>query len=72
MDEQTNYFMSICLDTETKFNYLNYYCQKMLDETNDKECVYKLECLYEWWQQESVIPDGYDGECYNPYDYDSD
>ena len=36
MDEQTNSVMTTFLDTETKFNYLNYYYQKMLDATNDE------------------------------------
>ena len=36
MDEQTNYVMTTCLDTEAKFNYLNYYYQTMLGETNDE------------------------------------
>ena len=29
----------------------------MLDETNDEEYVYKLECLYEWWEQEVPLLD---------------
>ena len=44
----------------------------MLDETTDEGYGYKLYCLYEWWQQESAIPDDYDGEYDNPDDYDSD
>ena len=36
MDDQTNYVMTTFLDTETKFNYLNYHYQKMLDETHDE------------------------------------
>ena len=47
--------MTTCLDTDTEFNYLNYYYQTMLDETNYESHVYKFECLYEWWQ-----PDDYD------------
>ena len=72
MDEQTNYVMTTCLNTESKSNYMNDYYQKMLDETNDEEYVYELYCLYEWWQQASVIPDDYDGEYDNPDDYDGD
>ena len=68
MDEQTNSVLVESLDSETKISYLNYYYQKMLDETNDAECVYKLDCLYEWWQQEGYIPDDHDGEYDNPYD----
>ena len=52
MNEQTNPVITKLLDTESKFHYLNYYYSKMLDETNDEEYVYKLECLYEWWEQE--------------------
>ena len=35
MDDQNNYVLVELLDSETKFNYLKYYYQKMLDETND-------------------------------------
>ena len=42
MNEQTNYVITKCLDTESKFHYLNYYYSKMLDDTNDEEYVYKL------------------------------
>ena len=52
MNEQTNSVIINFLDAESKFHYLNYYYSKMLDETNDEEYVYKLECLYEWWEQE--------------------
>ena len=52
MNEQTNSVIIKLLDTESKFHYLNHYYNKMLDETNDEEYVYKLECLYEWWEQE--------------------
>ena len=27
----------------------------MLDDTGDEEHLYKLECLYEWWQQEEPL-----------------
>ena len=40
------------LDSESKYNYLNYYYQKELNETGDEEYVFKLECLYEWWEEE--------------------
>ena len=37
------------LDDRTQFNFLNYYYQKMLQETDDyDEYGYKLECLNEW------------------------
>ena len=66
MNEQTNSVIIEFLDTESKFHYLNYYYSKMLDETNDEEYVYKLECLYEWWAQEEPLLN------YNPVsDYDS-
>ena len=55
MNEQTNSVIIEFLDTESKFRYLNYYYSKMLDETNDEEYVYKLECLYEWWDQEEPM-----------------
>ena len=55
MNEQTNSVIIDFLDTEYKFHYLNYYCSKMLDETNDEEYVHKLECLYEWWEQEEPL-----------------
>ena len=45
----------------------------MLIETDDEVYTLKLYTLYEWWwQQEGFIPDDYDGEYDNPYDYDSD
>ena len=41
------------LDSDTKFHYLNYYYQQELSKTGyDEELCYKLECLYEWWEQE--------------------
>ena len=55
MNEQTNSVITKSLDTESKFHYLNHYYSKMLDETNDEEYVYKLECLYEWWEQEEPL-----------------
>ena len=63
MNEQTNSVIMNFLDTESKFHYLNYYYSKMLDETDDEEYVYKLECLYEWWAQEEPIsyPNSDDG-----------
>ena len=67
MDEQTNSVLIEFLDTETKFHYLNYYYQTMIDDTGDEEHLYKLECLYEWWRQEEPLlnydPD--DEETYN-------
>ena len=73
MDDQTSSVLVEFLDTKTKFNYLNYYYQKMLIETDGGVYAHKLDVLYEWWwQQEGFIPDDYDGEYDNPYDYDSD
>ena len=48
MDDNINSVLIQFLDADTKFHYLNYHYQKMLDETNDEAYVYKLECLYEW------------------------
>ena len=55
MDEHINSVLTEFLDTETKFHYLNYYYQMMLDDTEDEEYVYKLESLYEWWQPEEPL-----------------
>jgi hypothetical protein len=52
MDENIALTISKFLDSSSKFNYLNYYFQQELNETGDEEFVYKLECLYEWWEQE--------------------
>ena len=27
----------------------------MLDETDDEEYVFKLSCLYHWWEQEEPL-----------------
>ena len=51
MDDQTNYVMTQCLDSEAKFNYLNYYYQHMLTETDDDVYALNLDTLYEWWWQ---------------------
>ena len=41
------------LDSDTKFHYLNYHYQQELSKTGyDEELCYKLECLYEWWEEE--------------------
>ena len=55
MNEQTNSVIINFLDDESKYHYVNYYYSEMLDETNDEEYVYKLECLYEWWEQEQPL-----------------
>ena len=55
MSEQTNSVITKFLDTGSKFHDLNYYYSKMPDETNDEEYVYKLEFLYEWWEQEEPL-----------------
>ena len=55
MDEYINSVFTEFLNTETKFHYLNYVYQMMLDDTGDEEYLYKLECLYEWWQQEEPL-----------------
>ena len=55
MNEHINSVLTEFLDTETKFHYLNYYYQMMLDDTGDDECLYILECFYEWWQQEEPL-----------------
>ena len=52
MDDQTNYVMIQLLDSETKFNYLSYYYEKMLTETGDEVYALKLDTLYEWWWQQ--------------------
>ena len=64
MNEHINSVLTEFLDTETKFHYLNYYYQMMIDETedDDEEYLYKLECLYEWWEQEEPLLN------YNPDD----
>ena len=43
------------LKSDIIFHFLNYYYQKPLNETKDEEYVYKLECLYEWWEQEKYL-----------------
>ena len=52
MDDNLNSILLPFLDSETKLLYLTYYLCKVLDETDDEEYVYKLECLYEWWEFE--------------------
>ena len=78
MDDNINSVLLQFLNTDTKFHYLNYHYQKMLDETNDEAYVYKLECLYEWWdfierglveEWETTIPTSFYS---NSDDYDSD
>ena len=70
MNEQTNYVIINLLNTESKFHYLNHYYSKMLDETNDEEYAYKLECLYRWWEQEEPLLD-YIHNYNTDSDYDS-
>lgn len=55
MNEHINSVLTEFLDTETKFHYLNYYYQMMLDDTGDEEYLDKLDCLYEWWAQEEPL-----------------
>ena len=50
------------LDCETKFHLLNYYYIQELNRTGDEEFVYKLECLYEWWEQEMLFLDYNDSD----------
>ena len=52
MDENIIKQISYFLDNKTKYHLLNFYYVTQLDETQDEEYVYKLECLYEWWEQE--------------------
>ena len=60
MDGNVNSIMLPCLDSETKIHYLNYQLCKALYKTVDdklgedheQDLVYKLECLYEWWEFE--------------------
>ena len=53
MDEHIVKHISSFLDNETLFHYLNYYYQQELNKPDyDEEQFYKLECLYEWWEQE--------------------
>ena len=54
MDEHIDSVLTEFLDTETKFHDLNSYYQTMIDTTAEEEYGYKLECLYEWWQQEET------------------
>ena len=51
MDDQTSSVLVEFLDTKTKFNYLNYYDQNMLIETDDEVYALKADTLYEWWWQ---------------------
>ena len=53
MNEHIVKHISSFLDTETLFHYLNCYYQHELSKTDyDEELCYKLECLYEWWEEE--------------------
>ena len=52
MDDNIAIIVSRYLDSASVFHYLNYYYQQQLSDTGDDEYVYKLECLYEWWEQE--------------------
>ena len=51
MDESIIKHISYFLDNETTYHLLNYYYITELDDTQDEAYVYKLECLYEWWEQ---------------------
>ena len=46
MNEHINSVLTEFLDTETKFHYLDYYYQMMLDDTGDEEYLDKLDCLF--------------------------
>ena len=50
MDDNIAIIVSRYLDSASVFHYLNYYYQQQLSDTGDDEYVYKLECLYEWWE----------------------
>ena len=65
MDDNINDIMLPFSDSETKFHYLNYcfffFFKKKavhgaidanLGEDEEQLYVYKLECLYEWWEFE--------------------
>ena len=65
MDDQTSSVLVEFLDTNTKFNYINYYYQNVLIETDGDVYayiyiyiyIYILYILYEWWwQQEGFYP----------------
>ncbi len=53
--ENIIYNISLYLKPDKRFKFLNNYYSKQLDETDDEEYVYKLECLYEWWEQEKYL-----------------
>ena len=55
MDDNIVHTISTFLDSTSTFHYLNYYYQQQLIETGDEEYVYKLECLYEWFEQEQRV-----------------
>ena len=55
LNDEINTVLKEFLDDVTKFHYLNYHYSVMLNETNDEEYLYKLECLYEWWEQEAPL-----------------
>ena len=60
MGDNLNSILLPFLDSETKFHDLNYYLCKALHKTvedklgedHEQDLVYKLECLYEWWESE--------------------
>ena len=52
MDDNIALIVSTYLDSAITFHYLNYYYQQHLNNTGDEEYVYRLECLYEWWEVE--------------------
>ena len=81
MDGNINKIMLPFLDSESQFHYLQYYLNKELQEAIDAELgeeeemniVYKMECLYRWWEEEEPLLDyilnyNPDSELY----YDSD
>ena len=52
MDDNIVQTISTFLDSTSAFHYLHFYYTLQLIETGDEEYVYKLECLYEWFEQE--------------------
>ena len=55
MDDNIALIVSKYLGSTSTFHYLNYYYQQQLNNTGDEEYVYKLECLYEWFEQEQRV-----------------
>ena len=69
------------LDSESQFHYLQYYLDKELQEAIDADLgeeeemniVYKMECLYRWWEEEGPRLDyRFDYTTDSELNYDSD